>query len=373
MSAGARPKTERLIVQIAAAINTRALYAQGHPRVAKVVRDLEDSLAAACAESGTDAVTALIVADDLVVDQQPLRKGNLYQQTFVRTLKRRGVERLTLALGLDAAELDPFLSAMAGSVAPASSAHLIVGRVEAAVAGDSKTEAESVREPLTASQLDRAREAFVRFRTDRRGGIGQMEGIVWSLMDALSRSGTEVLPLAPLKDHDEYTFIHSVNVSLLVLSQARSFGLRDETTHSLGMAAMFHDFGKLFVPLSILNKPGTLDGDEWKVMQSHVELGAWHLCGLETVAPLMITVAYEHHLRYDGAPAYPVLKKPRRPSLAAQMTAIADTFDAICTVRPYNRPLSRAAALEIIGNRSGTFHDPFLAGNVVRLLGAPSA
>jgi response regulator RpfG family c-di-GMP phosphodiesterase len=82
----------------------------------------------------------------------------------------------------------------------------------------------------------------------------------------------------------------------------------------MGLAALLHDVGKLSIPLSILNKPGRLEGEEWNVMMGHVELGGWHLGGLEASAPLSILVAYEHHLRFDGQPNYPPLRTPRRPN-----------------------------------------------------------
>src|SRR6185503_6848765 len=123
----------------------------------------------------------------------------------------------------------------------------------------------------------------------------------WSLMDALQRATREILPLAPLKTHDDYTFVHSVNVSLLTLAQARSFGIEGARLHAIGLAAFLHDIGKL-------------KGDEWRIMMGHAQEGATHLCGIEGSHPLAILVAYEHHMRYDGQPNYPVPRIGRRPT-----------------------------------------------------------
>jgi HD-GYP domain-containing protein (c-di-GMP phosphodiesterase class II) len=194
-----------------------------------------------------------------------------------------------------------------------------------------------------------------------------MEEVVWSLMESLARSVHDVIPLAPLKNHDEYTFIHSVNVSLLVLAQGRSFGIQGPTLHALGLASLCHDVGKLNVPLDVLNYPGKLEGEAWRIMQSHAEEGAWQLATMDGAPPLSVVVAYEHHLRYDGVPSYPVLRHPRKPTLAAQLTSLADVYDALSTLRPYQKARSRGAALEILSQRAGTFHDPVLVGNFVRL------
>jgi putative two-component system response regulator len=136
------------------------------------------------------------------------------------------------------------------------------------------------------------------------------------------------------------------------------------------VAALLHDVGKLRIPLDVLNKAGKLSGDEWTTMASHAELGAWELGALANSAPLSILVAFEHHLRYDGAPNYPAVRTTRAPTLASQLTAIADVYDAICTVRPYRRALSQAAALDVLRSRAGTFHDPYLVGQFCQLVTA---
>jgi HD-GYP domain-containing protein (c-di-GMP phosphodiesterase class II) len=361
---------ERLIVQIAAAINTRALYSEGHPRVAQAASAVLESMAAAVGRQ--DFVTFLIVGDDLVVDDRPLRRAGIYHQNFVNALRRRKIERLTLARGLALPELLQFVSVLSEGGTPATTPHIIVGRVEMATADEiAATGAESrPADPVSAAQIDEGREAFARFRTDRRGSLHKMEEVVWSLMESLSRATHDVIPLAPLKNHDEYTFIHSVNVSLLVLAQARSFGIQGAMLHSVGLAALCHDIGKLSVPLDILNRPGKLEGKDWVVMMSHAEQGAWQLAALDNAPALSVVVAYEHHLRYDGEPTYPTLRRPRRPNLAAQLTSVADVYDAVSTLRPYQQARTRPVALSILSQRAGTFHDPLLVGNFYRLIGA---
>ena len=365
-----RQALERLIVHIAAAINVRALYSGAHPRVGQAVQSILDDLTAALA--GRESVTLFIVGEDLIADDRPLRRSGIYQQNFVQALRRRRVERLTLVRGLEAAECLQFVSVMASGATPGSTANVIVGGVEFAVAEGGAGGGGEARSslPISSEQIAGGQEAFARFRTDRQGSLQKMEEVVWSLMETLARSAHDVIPLAPLKSHDEYTFVHSVNVSLLVLAQARSFGIQGQVLHALGLAALCHDVGKLSVPLDVLNRPGKLEGDDWKVMQSHAEVGAWQLAALDEAPPLSVVVAYEHHLRYDGQPTYPVLRRPRRPALASQLTALADTFDAISTLRPYQAPHARPVALDILKKRAGTFLDPLLVGNFHRLAAA---
>jgi HD-GYP domain-containing protein (c-di-GMP phosphodiesterase class II) len=358
---------EQLAVQIASAVNMRTLYPANHPRVVQSVDAIVASLKRVVKETGGESVTFLIVDNDLVVEQEAMRKETLSLRQFVETLKGRGIERLTLAEGLEPAETHQFIAALASSTTPESSPHIILGRVHITV--DQPKPKEEEQHELTPEQLEFMREAFARFRDEQNLPFQQMEDLVWSFIDSLSRTTRSILPLAKLKEHDEYTFIHSVNVSLLVLAQARSFGFKGAALHAFGMAGLLHDIGKLMVPLNVLNKPGKLEGEEWAKMKSHTEQGALYLSRTEGATPLSIVVAYEHHLRYDGQPNYPDLRSPRRPNLASRMVSIADTYDAMSTVRPYQEPLMRATAFEILQKRAETFYDPLLVANFVRLVG----
>ncbi|MEK6372586.1 MAG: HD domain-containing phosphohydrolase [Acidobacteriota bacterium] len=365
---------EQIAGLIAAAVAMRTLYPANHPRVIQAVGQIIAAL--------RGSVTFLLVGDDLVVEQEVVRNLSLPQRHFMQALKRRGIERLTLAEGLDIEECHAFIATLAcgtdSPVRPAdglenpshieSTAHLIVGRVHVAFDDEKKDGDENAPRELSVDQIDVVREAFARFRIDGKIPLGEMEQLVWSFIDSISRTTRGVLPLAKLKEHDEYTFIHSVNVSLLVLAQARSFGIGGVMLHTFGMAALLHDIGKLMVPISVLNKAGKLEGDDWNVMKSHAERGAWYLTELEGAAPLTISVAYEHHLRYDGEPNYPLLTTPRIPNLASRMTSIADAYDAMSTVRPYQQPKLRASALELLKSRAETFYDPLLVANFVSLV-----
>jgi HD-GYP domain-containing protein (c-di-GMP phosphodiesterase class II) len=359
---------EDVIVQIASAVNMRTLYPAQHPHVMLAVDRAVASLASQLAERDADSVTILIVGDDLVLEQVVLRRTNLAQRSFVEILRRAGIERVTLGAGMTAEEAHAFVSALAAGQAPQSSPHIVLGHVHVGL--DEASAKDEVRESsLTLDRLEAVRDAFKRFRSDQQLPIGAIEQIVWGFIDSISRDTRDVLPLARLKEHDEYTFVHSVNVSLLVLAQARSFGIRGAMLHAVGMAALMHDIGKLMVPLDVLNRPGKLEGEDWELMKSHTTQGAWYLSETEGVAPLAVSVAYEHHLRFDGHPAYPAVTEARIPNLATRMTSIADAYDAMVTIRPYQKSQMREGALEILKNRAGTFYDPLLVANFVRIAG----
>jgi HD-GYP domain-containing protein (c-di-GMP phosphodiesterase class II) len=362
---------QQLILHLASAVNTRALYPANHPRVVKAVDELVASVERAAAAKKSDSVTLLVVADDLVADQEVLRKTTLTHLQLRELLQRRGVERLTLAIGIDVGEANRLVAALATGESIESTPHVIVGKVK--FSAEQQHEIDAQRE-ISVEDIDIVRESFARFRIEKKLPVAVMEKLVWSFIDSMSRTTRFILPLAKLKEHDEYTFVHCVNVSLLVLAQARAFGIQGPMLHSFGMAGLLHDIGKLTIPLTVLNKPGKLEGEDWAVMQSHAEQGSWYLSEMEGTLPLTAVVAFEHHLRYDGQASYPILKKPRVPNLASRMTSIADAYDAMSTVRPYQKPLMRTSALDILRKRAETFYDPLLVANFVQLVGdSPAA
>jgi len=357
---------QRLATQIAVSANMRGLYPAKHPRVILSLQQMNAALHEHLDEDRTDSVTYVLIGDDLLVGDAVIRKSTVSLQGFIALLKRRGVERLTLARGLEEEEAEKFVAALAAGDPLQSSGHIIVGRAHVAMVDEA---AQQERRKLSVDQVEMARDAWARFRVERQLPIDQMEQLVWSLIDSLAGTSRAMLPLAPLREHDEYTFVHSVNVSLLVLLQARSFGIWGPMLHMFGMAALLHDIGKLSIPLSILNKPGKLDDAEWEILKGHARLGGLYLSEIEGISPLSPIVAYEHHLRYDGEANYPKMRSRRIPNLASRMTAIADAYDAMSTVRPYQEPLGRAAAFEVLKKRSGTFYDPTLVANFIRLIG----
>ena len=356
---------DRLPSQIAAAVNMRGLYPPNHPRVVQSVDKILATLQQTLGETGADSVTYVLIGDDLLVGDQVIRKSTLSLQHFIDILHHRGIERLTLAANLPSDEATSFIGALTSGDPVASSPHIILGRAHIALEDETK---QRERKQLTIEQLEIVRDAWARFRVQRSLPVDQLEALVWSLIDSVAGSTRAMLPLAPLREHDEYTFVHSINVALLVLLQARSFGISGPMLHDFGMAALLHDIGKLTVPVEILHKPDRLGGAEWEVMKGHASQGAWYLAEMESAPPLAAIVAYEHHLRFDGQPSYPLLRAPREINLASRMTAIADTYDAMSTMRPHQEALGQAAAFEALKLRARTFFDPGLVGNFIRLM-----
>ena len=124
------------------------------------------------------------------------------------------------------------------------------------------------------------------------------------LAQAVAQNRTALLALTTLKNYDNYTFTHMVNVSILTMGQARGLGIDGPLLREFGLAALMHDIGKVRTPIEILNKPDKLTDDEFAIMKRHVVDGAEILRQTPDIPALAPVVAFEHHLRIDGT-GYP--------------------------------------------------------------------
>jgi len=386
----------RLVLHVVTAVNSRALYPGSHPRTQEAIENWVNSLEHVLAVRSQLSITLLAMNDDLVVDAQPLGKGSLTVRGFVRALGRLGVEGLTLVRGLTREEVGRFLETLAERSSAVSTEHIQVGKLRLGFTttgrgqgdGDSDEEgpgggtgdgsAEGVgaggaaggrggvdHSARLADDAQNAATVFASWRHDRRSGAAAMERLIWSAIDALAQSADAMLPLALLRQHDEATFAHSMNVALLVLAHARALGLRGEALKDTGLGALLHDVGKLALPPEVSHPTGRMSQEHWDLVRRHPQLGAAMLCETRDVPPIAVLVAYEHHLRYDGQPSYPELRHRRRPCLASGLTAVADTYDSFVGRDP--APLRRAAAFTLLKRRAGSFLDPVLVASFCAL------
>ena len=188
-----------------------------------------------------------------------------------------------------------------------------------------------------------------------------------------------MLALSMLKDYDDYTFTHSVNVSVIALTLGRACQLDNDTLRVLGVGSLLHDLGKLKIAPSIIKKPGKLSSQEYETIKKHPELGAEIASQMSDIDPRIISIILGHHIRYDRS-GYPQGKVSEPISSLVDMTTIADTFDAITTLRAYRRPSSPLQAVAIMDKLSGSHLHPtymdrfrltlgeFPVGSLVRLV-----
>jgi len=158
--------------------------------------------------------------------------------------------------------------------------------------------------------------------------------LVEEITDSVVRNPGALISLARLKSIDDYTYMHSVAVCALMVALARQLGVDEKTTREAGMAGLLHDLGKANMPLEVLNKPGKLTDEEFRIMKSHPAEGHRMLVEGGAVGEIPLDVVLHHHEKVDGS-GYPKGLKGDEISLFAKMGAVCDVYDAITSNRPY--------------------------------------
>jgi len=158
--------------------------------------------------------------------------------------------------------------------------------------------------------------------------------LVEEISDSVLRNPGALISLARLKTADDYTYMHSVAVCALMVALARQLGLDEQSTREAGMAGLLHDLGKAVMPMEVLNKPGKLTDEEFRVIKSHPVEGHRMLVEGGAVGAIPLDVCLHHHEKVDGS-GYPQGLKDAEISLFAKMGAVCDVYDAITSNRPY--------------------------------------
>jgi HD-GYP domain-containing protein (c-di-GMP phosphodiesterase class II) len=160
---------------------------------------------------------------------------------------------------------------------------------------------------------------------------------VQAIVDSILHDESFLFGLATIKNHDEYTFNHCVNVCIYSVAFGQRLGLSKSRLGQLGMAALFHDLGKVEIPWDVLNKPEGLTQEEWELIKSHPVHGTRilaKLCRMDEQYLRAIMVAYEHHVNADFS-GYPAFREARSVDLFSRIVRITDAFDAMTTARVY--------------------------------------
>jgi putative nucleotidyltransferase with HDIG domain len=195
----------------------------------------------------------------------------------------------------------------------------------------------------------------------------EADAVVRSLSIAMHAEQAMVLPLLQLKEFDQYTTTHSLNVAVLAMALGEFLELGGATVRALGVAGLLHDLGKVCVPREILIKPGKLTESERAVVQQHPIVGARILLASPDPMDLAAVVAYEHHIMMDGG-GYPILPDARGAQYASRLVHICDVYDALRTNRPYREAWESERAIAFIEGRAGIEFDPAIARSFTAMM-----
>jgi len=190
--------------------------------------------------------------------------------------------------------------------------------------------------------------------------MAEVHGIVRALAVTIRRQQGVRLPLLDIRSFDEYATSHACNVAMLSMALSDQMGLSDADTRAIGTAALLHDIGMTKMPSEVLTRPGAITPAERLLIETHTVEGARLLTASGLGNSLAATVAYEHHIWFNGTGGYPRLMYPREPHFASRIVHVCGIYDALRSMRPYHEPWPRDEALALLKSFSGLQLDPQL-------------
>ena len=372
-------RARELLTRLYALRRSARFYPVGHPVVDDAITELLESIQAYHAE-GTDVPLVFYEGEMLLGEQLMPEESMLFDQ-LIRDMTGMGVGSLTFARGLTRMELEQASTLLAaepaevlaagGAVEVAASLavpHVSVGAVRVSLrSAPTEGDGEAAREAYGGA-VDLMRELERVIRTNQVAGVGQIRGVVRSLVDNVLTNRQAMLELTGLKNYDEYTFYHSVNVAILSLALGSAVTNDARFLSSLGVGALLHDIGKVAIDLEILNKPGTLSPEEWARVRMHPVYGAQVAARMPGLDKAAIVTILEHHMRHDLT-GYPRRTPERTQHVASRMVAIADAYDAMTSRRSYSAARLQDEAMSMLAKNSGTAFDPALVRVFIGTMG----
>jgi putative nucleotidyltransferase with HDIG domain len=362
---------DELLRRLAAALRSAQLYSKGHPIIGRNLDSLSGALQ--LLHSLSPSVVVGLVGEQVVVDDMPMTKADALGP-LARRLQQGGIERITIERGVTTDELKTFVEAVSAADAAFESSafptlpHIRVGRVtiERRVEG-SLTDMATMKQ-LYSDAVSAAGSVWDSARAEGKPDVGVARTMIDGLAQAVAQNRTALLALTTLKNYDNYTFTHMVNVSVLTMGQARGLGIDGPLLRELGMAALMHDIGKVRTPLEILNKPEALTGEEFTVMKRHTVEGAEILRKTPDVPTLAPVIAFEHHLRIDGT-GYPDGIARSSLNIGTMLCSIADVYDAMRSQRAYQQAHPSDRILQVLKRSDGKQFDQHLVRRFAQLVG----
>lgn len=356
----------QFLTTLGQALAAMSLYADEHPMRHTVLARVHGAMLTMLQEYGSLKLS--LIDGDIVLGTKVLHELRSWE--WSSRLAAVGIQRIEIDATQppNGVDLQNFLAAlrvrllMAGKIAPSWECQGIrVGALTVATGDADVTESmASVVESLTLSQLELEEETqAVGFVHDevaagRSVPMAEVEAIVHGLAVTIHREQHLVLPLLDLKTFDQYTTTHSCNVSMLSIGLSEELGLSASQVRAIGTAALLHDIGKVKIPLEVLVKPGKLTDEEFGYMKAHPVEGAKILSQRGSGNALAATVAYEHHIWFNGQGGYPSVNFRREAHYASRIVHVCDIYDALCSKRPYRDAWSQERALNLLRGLQGT-------------------
>jgi HD-GYP domain-containing protein (c-di-GMP phosphodiesterase class II) len=301
-------------------------------------------------------------------------------------LTRHGVGTLEVEKAVTVGEWVPFLALLAREPASENAYEQFAARIASSPVSHvriapKQTQVPDVDQPdeerraahrTYTQSVQVAREVLTDVRLGRAINVRRVKRAVQSIVDQVLTNETTIVGMTTLRDFDEYTFTHSVNVCIFSVVLGQKLGLDKLQLYELGLAGLFHDIGKMRLSQEVVNKVSVLSDPEWAEVQEHPTEGLLSLFGMHGFSDVpyrAMLVAYEHHMKVDLS-GYPRSVRPRQPTLYSRIVAVADGFDAATSRRSYqNLPWRPEDVFTEMRDNPTRGYDPLLVKAFINVTG----
>jgi len=375
MSEITQQNAQRAAMLLMASIKSVGFYPQAHPAVRQPLRELTGVLEGMLREK--PEIHLGVVEGVFFLEGHLFVTPNSSVAELADRLAAKGIDALTVSSGVTDNELFKFASLLSRRETTAAmlSAELeregirtIRQGIDQPVYGDGCDDNGSIPSRTYLDALHAVRDTMSEIEKGRIPSGGRINAVVDNMVSLTIKDHTTLLGLAMIKDYDNYTFNHSVNVGILALALAAELGMDRETLRDTNTAGLLHDIGKTRIDKSILNKPAKLSSDEYEVMKQHAEKGAEIVASMKDIHPRVGDAVLGHHIKHNRS-GYPEWARERKFDDMTEIVAVADCYDAITTLRSYNMPILPRAALDIMRRISGTSLNGQLVERFEKMMG----
>jgi HD-GYP domain-containing protein (c-di-GMP phosphodiesterase class II) len=374
-------RTRDVLARLSGVRRAMRFYPPGHPAVREAVASLYAAITMFFDE-GVDLPFTFFENEVLLGEQFLAEESMLFDQlirdlsaidansvTFVQGMDEAELERAVMVLAYDLASIEG-MGGLEAAMAAATAPHVRVAPVRVLDRQDRVRplgDREAAKHSYSTA-LDLLRELDRLIKSNRVASADKVRGVVRGMVDNVLTNRYALLELTGLKDYDEYTFFHSVNVAILSLALGSQVSTDRRFLNSLGVGALMHDIGKMTVDLDVLNKPGALTSDEWALVRLHPIRGAEVAALMPGLDRASIVVILEHHMRFD-LDGYPD-RTPKRPQhVTSRIVAVSDAYDAMTSRRSYSAARLQDEAMEVLAKNSGTAFDAGLVRLFIHMMG----
>jgi len=331
-----------------------------------------------------DSITLELVGEFFYIDGTRVRYSLEYLLNFdflIRELKKREIGKIVFRKKIKPEDIQTLLKAFIAAgfaEAPFETISEMMAEVESIDVdilkkikeGDQDTR--KVIKKVYYNAVSFSKGVMTKIKAGEKVNIKKAKRIVESMVDHILEEENLLLGMTAIKDYDEYTYHHSVNVSILSIALGQRLGLSRKMLTELGLVSLFHDIGKIEIPSEVLNKSTNFTSDEWNLIKKHPVWGLraiLKLKGLDHTSIRSAIVAFEHHLNYNLS-GYPKVVKYPELDFYSRIVCVVDQYDAMTSSRVYSRiPLSPDKALSVIMERAGSQVDPLLFKFFINMVG----